>query len=205
MTAAPSGACSPWPLWLLRHGTPVETGVLLGWTDVPLSGKGAQAAEAQAGRLAQQGIQRIITSDLTRCRETAAVVGKHLGLPVMDDVRWREVNFGLWDGMAPNALPQDSLSRFQTDPDLHPPPGGERWQDLRLRVGEALEALEPQATLIVAHGGSMRAALSILLDWPLDHCWAVDLPYGILVRLNLWETCPRTAQLTGLFRVEDGL
>ena len=205
MTAKAADTCSPWPLWLLRHGTPVETGVLLGWTDAPLSGTGAQEAEAQAGRLAQQGLQRIITSDLSRCRETAAVVEKYLAVPVLDDARWREMNFGVWDGLAPNAVPQDSLSRFQTDPDLYPPPGGERWQDLRLRVGKALDALEPQPTLIVAHGGSIRAALSILLGWPLDHCWAVDLPYGVLVRLNLWETRPRTAQLTGLFRVEDWL
>lgn len=205
MTAKAIDACAPWPLWLLRHGTPVETGLLLGWTDVALSSKGVQEAEAQAGRLAEQGILRIITSDLARCRETAAVVAKHLALPVMDDARWRELNFGAWDGQAQNTIPQNSLARFQTDPDLYPPPGGERWQNLRLRVGEALETLEPQPTLIVAHGGSIRAALSILLGWPLDHCWAVDLPYGILVRLNLWETRPRTAQLTGLFRVEDGL
>lgn len=208
MTSGDASVSASWPLWLLRHGTPEQTGALLGWTDVPLSSKGAREAETQARRLAEQGVQRIITSDLARCRETATLVAQRLArhaLPVAEDARWRELNFGAWDGLSSRAIPPASLARFQADPDQHPPPGGERWQDLRLRVGEALEALTPHPTLIVAHGGSMRAALSVLLGWPLDHCWAIDLPYGVLVRLNLWETRPRTTQLTGLFRVEDGL
>lgn len=200
-----SVAPAPWPLWLLRHGTPEQTGTLLGWTDSPLSGKGVREVEAHVRRLGDQGLQRIVTSDLARCRTTAALIARRLAMAVSEDARWRELNFGAWDGLLPEKIAPDCLARFQADPDQNPPPGGERWQDFRVRVGEALDALEPRPTLIVAHGGSIRAALSVLLGWSLEHCWAFDLPCGALLRLNLWETRPRTAQLTGLFRVEDAL
>ena len=182
---------------------------MLGWTDIPLSRTGQSEALAQSKRLAIQGIQQIVSSDLKRCQATARIVAENIGglgqarIPVAVEAGWRELNFGQWDGLPSRAIAPDALNQFYADPDQNPPPNGERWRDLKARVGEALQVLEPQPTLVVAHGGSMRAALSILLGWNLDQCWAIDLPCAVLVRLQVWETLPRTAQLTGLFRVED--
>ena len=200
-----------WPLWMLRHGVPAQTGAMLGWTDSPLSALGERQARAQSERLSAQGITQILSSDLARCQATARITAERLSgqsqpaLTVALSADLRELNFGAWDGQPAASIAPDALRDFYADPDRCPPPQGERWSDLTARVSRALETLSPRPTLIVAHGGSMRAALSVLLGWDMRQCWTIDLPYAALLRFQVWDIRPRTAQLTGLFQLEDRL
>lgn len=182
---------------------------MLGWTDCPLSQTGEAEVWAHRSRLANQGICKIVSSDLGRCRTTAEHAAKALAelgpnnIQLTASTDWRELHFGDWEGLNPREIAPQNLQDFHADPDQYPPPNGERWSDLQGRVARALQGLAPEPTLVAAHGGSIRAALAILLGWDLRQCWAVDIPYAALLRLSVWETCPRTAQLTGLFRPED--
>lgn len=152
---------------------------------------GIAACRAQAADLA---VSHLVSSDLRRARGCAEAMGA-----AVIDSRWRELDFGTWDGCAPSELDPAALGRFWSDPDLNPPPEGERWSQLVARVADAVYALEPAPTLVVTHGGAMRAALHLLCGLELRQTWAFDLPYAAVLALRVWEGAPRQAQVIGLW------
>jgi len=181
---------SGFPLHLLRHGAPVGAGRLLGRTDDDVTDDGIAACAARAAGVAHEAL---VCSDLRRARRSAEAIG----VPAVD-ARWRELDFGEWDGLAPREVDPVRMGAFWRDPDAHPPPHGERWSALVDRVGAAIEALTPGPTLVVTHAGTMRAALSYLCG--LDHAgsWAIYLPYAAMLSLTVWPEVPRRGQVTGL-------
>jgi len=73
-----------------------------GQTDVPLNEIGREQAHALAERLkAEPAWDVIYSSDLSRALETAETIGRALGLPVVTDVRLREMSFGTMEGTTP--------------------------------------------------------------------------------------------------------
>ncbi|KTE39271.1 MULTISPECIES: histidine phosphatase family protein [unclassified Sphingopyxis] len=182
----------PYALHLLRHGAPETPGLLLGRTDMAPTADGIAACAAQAKGLA---IETLISSDLARCHAAATAIGEAAGLPVTTDPRWRELDFGDWDGQPGSAIDAEALGRFWSDPDANPPPGGEPWSALAARVAAALADLAPCATLVVTHGGTIRAALHRLCGFDQRQLWSFDLPYGVLVSLQVW---PDSAQLVAI-------
>lgn len=181
-------------LHLLRHGPPLRPGLLLGRTDVAARDPGCARLLAPARTLDVAGI---VSSDLRRARASAEALAQARALPLAVDPRWRELDFGDWDGRAPDAVPQADLARFWDDPDASPPPGGERWSALCHRVGQAIRERD-RATLVVTHAGAMRAAVSVLSG--LDHraVWALDLPYGALLSFKVWPGEKPAGQITDL-------
>ncbi|GAO01670.1 histidine phosphatase family protein [Anaeromyxobacter sp. PSR-1] len=157
---------------LVRHG---ETdwnaaGRLQGQTDVPLNANGRAQALALAVRLRAEGVRAIGSSDLSRARGTAELVGGALGLEVaLVDEDLRERGYGAWEGLTRGecaARDPDAWARHLADPRT-PPPGGETTEALLARVVPAIHrAAERLATpaLVVTHGGVMRAFLSAVLD-----------------------------------------
>lgn len=186
---------TPYTLHLLRHGAPVLPGRLMGRTDCEPTAEGIAACLAQAADL---DVARIISSDLRRARCAAAAIADANRLWPGVDPRWRELDFGAWDGMAPNEVEPGAMMRFWEDPDANPPPGGERWSDLVVRVSAAIAALEPSPTLVVTHGGAIRAALHLLCGFGQHKLWAFDLPYAALVSLRVWPGEKPSAQISGL-------
>ncbi|MGI9374824.1 MAG: histidine phosphatase family protein [Tsuneonella suprasediminis] len=182
-------------LHLLRHGAPVQPGLLMGRTDGLPTDAGIAARVAQAGSL---DIEHIVTSDLLRCRAAADAIGATKGVVPVVDPRWRELDFGDWDGAAADTLDPEALGRFWDDPDASPPPGGERWSSLASRVSDALAALASRPTLIVTHGGSIRAALHNLCGFTQRQTWSFALPYGALVSLQVWSGDRPSAQITAI-------
>lgn len=178
------------PLHLMRHGAPMLTGRMLGHTDCDATPEGIAACVERARDLS---FTTVISSDLQRARHAAGAIGA----PTLDP-RWRELDFGAWDGLSPSDIDANALARFWDDPDANPPPGGERWSALVARVGAAIDALPPQPTLVITHGGAMRAALSHLCGFSQQGTWAFDLPYAAVLTLNVWDGAPRRAQVTGL-------
>ena len=179
---------------LLRHGPPIRPGLLLGHTDDPV--QVPDCAEMTA-RIAPLRIRAVVASDLVRASAQARHFAARLGVPLTLDPRWRELCFGHWDGQAAEAIHEEELARFRDDPDACPPPQGERWSDLKARVGRALDALGPD-TLVVTHAGAMRAATSVLTG--LDHhsTWALDLPYRARLGLRIWPGAPSNGQVIAL-------
>ncbi|RVT91003.1 histidine phosphatase family protein [Sphingomonas crocodyli] len=183
-------------LYLIRHGAPETPGLLMGRSDGMPTPAGIAACVEQADNL---DFETLIASDLARSRLAAEAIGARRNIAPVIDPRWRELDFGDWDGQAASAVPPDALAQFWSDPDANPPPNGEKWSALLTRVGAAIEAIDPSPTLIVTHGGAMRAALSYLCGFDQRQIWSFELGYAALISLRIWPGERRSAQIVGLW------
>lgn len=170
---------------LMRHGAPAIPGLLLGRTDPPATPAGIAACRAAAATI---DARAVVASDLIRARDCAPPSPRI-------DPRWRELDFGDWDGLPPTAIAPDRLSRFYDDPDTHAPPGGERWSALTARIAAALADCATD-TLVVTHGGAIRAALAVTCGFDPRQVWAFLLPYAAILTLRCWTG--GTTQIVGL-------
>jgi alpha-ribazole phosphatase len=183
-------------LHLLRHGEPEIPGRMIGRTDCASTAAGICACVEQ---VADVEFSTLIASDLARARSAGEALAHSTGQPLMIDARWRELDFGDWDGRSSVNIDTDALGRFWNDPDACPPPGGEQWSSLTTRVGAAIADLMPHPTLVVTHGGAMRAALTVLCGFDQRQIWAFDLPYASLLSLQVWPGAQPSAQIVGLW------
>lgn len=180
---------------LLRHGPPERPGLLMGRTDDAPTPGGIAGCVRQVEDLEFSAIG---SSDLRRCALAASAIGDRKGLSVTIDPRWRELDFGDWDGSPASSVDAGLLARFWNDPDRNPPPNGERWSALVARIAAAGSGLDQPASLIVTHGGAMRAMLAHLCGFDHRQAWAFDLPYGALLSLRVWSEEQPSAQIIGL-------
>jgi alpha-ribazole phosphatase len=168
----------------LRHGETETPEALLGRMDAPLSPAGRAAVARQARGRAWAAI---VASPLGRTRASAEIAAG--GQKIETDADWREIDFGDWDGRPRREIAGDvRLGAFYADPDVNPPPNGEAMGAVRQRVTAALERLAAQGdgpVLVVAHGGSIRMALSVLLAIPLERLWAIRIACATLIRVEL--------------------
>lgn len=191
---------SGFALHLLRHGEPEGAGRLIGRTDALPTAAGIAACVDQARNIEPEVL---IASDLSRARSAGEAICLATGVPLFIDPRWRELDFGAWDGLAPGDVEGEALARFWDDPEVHAPPGGECWSELVRRVSGAIGDLAARPTLIVTHAGAMRAALAVLCGFDVRQTWAIDLPYNCLLSLRVWPGDGLgqrpTAQIAGLY------
>jgi broad specificity phosphatase PhoE len=132
-----------------------------GHADRPLNETGRTQAHALAELLAADPPEAIWSSDLTRARETAEIVGARLGLPVAFDERLREVDVGEWSGLtaaeAEERFPAGMRHRLAGGTGWEQ---GESYEEMAERVLAALHdiaALAYERVVVVTHGGAMRA------------------------------------------------
>jgi alpha-ribazole phosphatase len=169
---------------LLRHGDTGRRGYLDGRTDAPLSDLGWRQMRAQAG---EGPWTTVVASNLQRARRPAEEAAVANGARLVIDNAWAELDFGAWDGRLRSEIETDeaareALAQFHRDPQACPPPGGESSAQLTSRVAGAIGRLERETgtgdTLVIAHAGSIRAALALILNLPLASLWAIRLDYG---------------------------
>lgn len=183
MTRPPSPPPGVTILILWRHGT-TDWNVarrIQGHSDTPLNPEGRAQAAAVAPLLAARRPVAIVSSDLSRCRQTAAPLAELTGLPISSDPRLRERYYGEWEGLTMAEIAQrwpESYARKTAGADAADLGHGiERPGDVMKRVGEALrEAAEANprgTTVVVSHGGAIRYGIFELLGLPVDHLRAV--------------------------------
>ncbi|AHB48487.1 alpha-ribazole-5-phosphate phosphatase [Hyphomicrobium nitrativorans NL23] len=176
---------------LIRHGRTNMPGVLLGRTD-------AAATDASAADLIRQTEGRIwsaiVATPLRRSHAFAERLARDRGLPLRIDSDWRELDFGDWDGKPIEELRADPvvaahLDAFYRDAEAPAPPGGESWRMLEARTLRALNRLldaDPaESTLVVAHGGPIRATLSLACGLPFASTWAFRVDYATRITLEI--------------------
>ena len=165
-------------LILLRHGQ-TDWNVQLrmqGHTDIPLNQVGRSQAVAAAPSVAALGPEVIVSSDLSRARETAEQVAALTALPVGIDKRLRETNLGRWESLTRTELESGWPQLWQewrgTVAHTRPPGGESRWE-VAQRGAEVVTELDdgPHRTaLLVAHGGLIVGLTGFLLELP-DSMW----------------------------------
>ena len=174
-------------IWLLRHGAPQAPDGekrCISATDLPLSPQGEGQALQAADFLAGRGVAAICTSPLRRCRETAEILAKRLGLTPVVCEALREVSVGEWEGLTFREI-RERWPDLYEERGRHigscPPPGGESFTAAGARLDAALRSLlrENRGDIVaVTHGGIARGWLCGAL--PLDPDLALTLrqPWG---------------------------
>jgi broad specificity phosphatase PhoE len=195
----------PFLITLLRHGESVGNAEARwqGQADFPLTETGRDQACALADRWKKEGLEfdLVISSPLTRARETAEIIARALRLKIEFDPLWLERNNGEFSGLTLHEVRQN----YQRPPFITPydPVGldGEGDWELFLRAGQALHNLlmrVPARYLIVSHGGLLNqfmhavvgvapqannagtrfrfgnTAFAQLMYFPHQHRWTID-------------------------------
>jgi len=190
---------------VLRHGrtTANASGLLLGRADPPLDDVGRAQAVAAAAALGP--VDRVVSSPLARCRETAA----GFGVEVEIDDRWIELDYGEWDGQAFAGVPAEVWDAWRADIDFSPP-GGEPLSALGRRVRSAAGDLADEArehtVVVVTHVSPIKALLAWALGVGDEIAWRAYVAPASVTRVAVGPRGPslvgfnHTGHLDGLER-----
>jgi broad specificity phosphatase PhoE len=157
---------NPTTFYFVRHGESEGNAarVFTGQTDSPLTERGRQQAEVVADELANVKFDRIVSSDLSRTRDTADVIAKRHGMRVEIVPELREIDVGDRTGKTfdeARGLPNWNDDGFVAWP------GGETLDQVLARTLGAIERLTRESPgktiLVVGHGGVNRILLSHFL------------------------------------------
>ena len=174
-------------IYFVRHG---ETDwnkerKIQGQVDIPLNEFGRHLARETAKGLRDVPFDVCFTSPLGRARETAEIILQGRDVPILEDKRILEMNFGVLEGKCCSKegwdVP-DSFQMFFDDP-VHykAPEGGEDFQAVRERTGDFLnwlfaqEQYQDSTVLVTTHGAAMAGLLNNLKKKPLAEYWGVGV------------------------------
>jgi len=178
----------------------------IGQTDVALSLAGWAALLPLAERACRLRPDRILCSDLQRCRLLGEAIAARLGLAAEPNATWREVNFGSWENRTWSDIQATEprvLGEWLADFDKVSPPGGESFQELQARVLSAIKSLSSMGVppvdsntgetpvlrphyLVVTHAGVIRAAASAFSGVSLRNAFERAVLYGSLTSFS-WD------------------
>jgi broad specificity phosphatase PhoE len=150
-------------LYLVRHGESEANaaGVFAGQTDSPLTPRGREQAKVVAMALRPVHFDRIVTSTLSRTRDTAAEIAAGRDVRVEAFADLNEIDLGDAAGKPFDEV--RGLPGYESD-GFHQWPGGESLEQVVTRamgVIDRLAAESPGKTIcIVGHGGVTRILVS---------------------------------------------
>ncbi|MBO1768142.1 bifunctional RNase H/acid phosphatase [Allobranchiibius sp. GilTou38] len=198
-TARRPDAATATAVVLLRHGvTDFTVGQKLdgrGGADPSLNAQGRRQAAAAADELAARltGAVHVVSSSLTRARETGESAARALGVALQVDADWDEQDVGTWDGLTfaeIEAAHPGELSQMRSDADFRPD-GGESHTELVARVAtafrRAVDAAGPGGTVVVAtHRKPLMVVLALILGISGETAWMLQADPASLTTLQVW-------------------
>ena len=154
---------------VIRHGkTSWNKMGFLSYTDVPLKDSEKKHVEILAKKLKEKmnstdGI--IYTSPLRRCKETALLLSRYLGLPIEERDELKELNFGIFEGLSIKEAKQkypDIFEKREKGKWNFRIPKGESYRDayLRLRkIFREIKTIKKKYVIVVTHATIMKLFL----------------------------------------------
>ena len=185
-------------LYIVRHGTTSwnEQRKLQGSTDIRLNEEGRRVALLTGEALKTLSFDRIYSSPLQRALETAHLICER-EIPIIQDERLKELNFGAYEGRSAIELQKDEQKAFRfffSEPEkYHSMGGGEELEELCKRAAEFLvQEIEPQTSnhnriMIVGHGALNKALLCHIQHHGIKQFWSGGLQSNcgiMIVRYN---------------------
>lgn len=154
-----------------------------GQTDIELDEVGIAQAQRAASMLASLPPSAIISSDLTRTRQTASPLVAITGIEPAYDEGLRETFAGEWEGKTRPVLLEeygDDLHRWSADPLMRAGGHGETRVEVADRVVAAIDRglaglPDDGGLIVVTHGGAARAGIGRLLGLPPEHWGALGV------------------------------
>jgi len=183
-------------IWV-RHGETEQNRLrqYLGQADPPLNSKGEEQARHLAERLSKWQITAVYTSDLQRCKQTAAVIASCHGLVSVECPALREISFGLWEGKTYTQIMEEDEERavmWYADPLTVSPPDGETLLAFGERVDRWLASIKEacradDTILLVSHGGVIRWFQSKWIHGDTRCFWEVQAISHGEALLAIWD------------------
>lgn len=153
--------------YVMRHGHSKvqETNINVSWPEkvkFHLTAKGKKDVAREAKKLKDKGIDMIFTSDLTRTKETAEIIGKELGVKPIIEKALRERNAGIFNGKSYD----DSRAYYHEEGNTSfeyfqarltkRVPKGDTYRDIKEKTYSLLKSLEKKyqgkTILLISHG-----------------------------------------------------
>lgn len=151
------------------HATTVENerGIATGWLPGTLSDRGRQEARALGRRRRDDDLSAVFTSDLARAVETAEIAFGGTAVPIVEDARLRECDYGTLTG-GPAARVGDAKTAHVD----RPFPRGESYRQVVARVSSFLDEVgqvpDTGRVLVVGHSATRWAIDHLLTGRPLE-------------------------------------
>ena len=128
---------------LFRHGSTKanDEGIYIGNTDYPLTDMGCAELAGKLDQYEYPRVQRVYSSPLSRCTETAEILFPDVPMYISPDLR--ELNFGIFEGKS--ALELVGREDYRTwlkggSPEIRPPEG-ESAEELCIRSYKAINTI----------------------------------------------------------------
>lgn len=164
---------------LIRHGETAWNAVrrLQGWQDIELNETGREQARALQSYLSSpafhMSVDAVISSDLQRASETAAIACQHWDIEVQQVQGLRERGFGTLEGQAWDAAGRHGPDQPDDTVDIdYAVEGGESLRQFQTRILSCFEELSQQNAgknlLVFAHGGVIDMVWRKLNQQPLN-------------------------------------
>lgn len=174
-------------LILIRHGESLlgRARRYAGHRDTPLSPEGKRQIANLRAKFRRLRPDALISSDLRRCRQTAALLDPDARVEA--SAHLRELDFGDWDGLTSTTCRRRNPARFDRwmrDPWSVRPPHGEKltqlWTRVRRYVSDLARRHKGETVAIVTHAGPIR----VLLAAAPEKFWDTSVPVGALFTIR---------------------
>lgn len=181
---------------LIRHTQTVwnQEKRMQGQSDSPLTTKGVMQARKWGHQLKLFNWDRIIVSSADRALKTAALINATLQVPLIEDARLMEQDWGEWTGKTLKQIKKKAyqlLNEQQTAGWRFCPPGGEDRNSVWIRSQKALKEAAKQwpgtKILVITHEGVIKSLIYRLSNRKF---FPTETP--LLFEYNLhWLICQR--------------
>lgn len=181
--------------WWIRHApVPNPSNRIYGARDLPCDVSDTAVFTALSARLPRRA--RWFTSHLQRTHQTAAAILSAAGRTAKPLVEpdFAEQNFGDWQGKTYDEIGAfghvhgNNGHKLWLTAATITPPGGESFVDVMTRVGAAIERVGAEHAghdlIVVAHGGTIRAALGHALGLAPEAALAFQVANCSLTRVD---------------------
>lgn len=150
-----------------------EAGLATGWLPGDLSPAGRHLAAELGDRRRNDGLTAVYTSDLRRAVQTAEIAFTSQNIPIIQDPRLRECDYGTWNGR-----PVADLAPLRTQHIDTPWPGGQSYRQVveATRSFLADHATDTGPLLVIAHSANRWALQHLLTGIPLEDL--VNAPFN---------------------------
>lgn len=149
--------------------------IATGWLPGRLSEQGRRFAAELGERRRDTGLAAVFVSDLHRAVETAEIAFAGTEVPIHQDPRLRECNYGELNG-----CPVDVLAPLRSRHIDDPYPGGQSYRQVIQATGEFLHDLatdwDGRRVLLISHSANKWALDCLLAGARIEDL--VDAPFG---------------------------
>ena len=174
--------------WWVRHAPSMgDQGIIHGQDNVSANLSDTGAIRRLGKRLPKDGLW--FSSNIRRTIETAKEISG--GVTPTEIPEFAEQHFGQWNGQKWKELPKKEMKNFWTNYSDQKAPDGESFRELVNRATTKIKCMTAENIgrdlIVVAHAGTIRAALTLALNLPLNSALYMSVSNLSLTKIEAFD------------------